>query len=168
LKCQIKVNGKLTAWCAQHDEVDFTPRTARTYELPSLSGSESVGIVELLMSVDNPSPDVCNAVDAASTWFESAKIQGIRVDRVQDPMSPKGWNKVVVNDENARPMWARFYNIETNAPFYCDRDGVPKASLAEIGYERRNGYNWLDYWPQKLLEKEYPAWKSKHASPAAK
>ena len=29
LKCQIKVDGKLTAWCAQHDENDFTPRPAR-------------------------------------------------------------------------------------------------------------------------------------------
>jgi pectate lyase len=29
LKCQVKVDGKLTAWCAQHDEVDFSPRPAR-------------------------------------------------------------------------------------------------------------------------------------------
>jgi len=45
LKCQIKTNGILTAWCAQHDEQDFAPRSGRTYELASLSGAESVGIV---------------------------------------------------------------------------------------------------------------------------
>jgi PelA/Pel-15E family pectate lyase len=46
LKCQVVVDGHLTAWCAQHDEVDFRPRGARTYELVSISGMESVGIVE--------------------------------------------------------------------------------------------------------------------------
>jgi pectate lyase len=40
LKCQIKVGGKLTAWCAQHDERDYTPRIGRSYELPSLSGNQ--------------------------------------------------------------------------------------------------------------------------------
>ena len=38
LACQIKVNGKLTVWCAQHDEKDFGPRPARKFELVSLSG----------------------------------------------------------------------------------------------------------------------------------
>ena len=63
LKCQIRVDGKLTGWCAQHDEVDFSPRPARTYELVTLSGSESVGIVRLLMSLDHPSPAVIAAVE---------------------------------------------------------------------------------------------------------
>ena len=44
---------------------------------------------------------------------------------------------------------------------FVDRDGVPKFSLAEIGYERRNGYGWYGVWPQELLAKEYPAWKRK-------
>jgi pectate lyase len=42
LKCQVKVDGKLTVWCAQHDEVTLAPRPARKYELVSLSGAESV------------------------------------------------------------------------------------------------------------------------------
>ena len=41
LRCQIRVDGRLTAWCAQHDETTFEPRGARTYELASLSGGES-------------------------------------------------------------------------------------------------------------------------------
>lgn len=44
LKCQIKVEGKLTGWCAQHDEQDYRPRPGRAYNwspsvAPSLSGS---------------------------------------------------------------------------------------------------------------------------------
>jgi Pectic acid lyase len=59
--------------------------------------------------------------------------------------------------------WARFYEIETNTPIFADRDGVKKYDLAKIGYERRNGYAWYGTWPQRLLEKEYPAWKEKRA-----
>ena len=36
LRAQVRVGGKLTAWCAQHDEVTLEPRKARTYEHPSL------------------------------------------------------------------------------------------------------------------------------------
>ena len=72
LKCQIKVDGKLTAWCAQHDEKDYTPRPGRSYELVSLSGAESVGIVRLLMSLDEPSPEVVRAVEGRCAGSKSA------------------------------------------------------------------------------------------------
>ena len=48
LKTQVKQNGKLTVWCAQHDEHTLAPAKARAYELPSLSGAESDNIVLLL------------------------------------------------------------------------------------------------------------------------
>ncbi len=161
LKCQIKVGGKLTVWCAQHDENDFSPRRGRSYELPSLSGAESVGIVRLLMSLDSPSPQVVQAVQAAVAWFQEAELHGIRQDVQTDARSPKGTNKVVVKDASAPPMWARFYEIGTNRPIFADRDGVAKYDLAKIGYERRNGYSWLGHWPKHLLTTEYPAWQRK-------
>ena len=68
---------------------------------------------------------------------------------------------MVVADENAPDLWARFYDIETNRPIFCDRDGIPKQSLKEIGHERRNGYAWYGEWPSKLLEQEFPVWKGK-------
>jgi len=161
LKCQIKVDGKLTAWCAQHDENDFSPRPARTFELVSLSGSESVGIVQLLMSLNDPSPQVVQSIESAVAWFESAQIHGIRQEIVKDEKSPKGTNKVVIKDDSAPPLWARFYEIGTNRPMFVDRDGIPKYDLAEIGYERRNGYGWLGDRPRQLLEKDYPAWRKR-------
>jgi pectate lyase len=159
LKCQVKVKGKLTAWCAQHDEKDYTPRPGRSYELVSLSGGESVGIVRLLMSLDDPSPRVVSAVEGAVAWFEQVKLKGIRVELRKDDRSRTGKDRVVVKDASAPPMWARFYEIGTNRPIFADRDGVAKHDLAQIGHERRNGYTWLGYWPQRLLEMEYPAWK---------
>lgn len=167
LKCQVRVDGKLTAWCAQYDEKDYQPRPGRSYELVSLSGAESVGIVRLLMSLEHPTPEVVQAVEGAVAWFEVAKLKGIRVVEEKDERSPTGKNKVVTKDTSAPPIWARFYEIGTNRPIFCDRDGVAKHSLAEIGYERRNGYAWLGSWPQPLLEREYPAWKRRTAGATA-
>jgi PelA/Pel-15E family pectate lyase len=161
LKCQVRVEGKLTAWCAQHDEKTLDPRPARAYELVSLSGSESVGIVRLLMSLKEPKKEVREAIEAACAWLDSVKLTGIRIVMEKDGKAPKGTNKVVVKDPGANPLWARFYEIGTNKPFFCDRDGVKKYSIAEIGYERRNGYAWYGEWPKALLEKELPAWRER-------
>ena len=45
LKTQLKQHGKLRAWCAQYNAKTLQPEMARKFELASLSGSESVGIV---------------------------------------------------------------------------------------------------------------------------
>jgi PelA/Pel-15E family pectate lyase len=89
------------------------------------------------------------------------KLTGIHVAREKDAKGPKGSNRVVVADPQAPPLWARFYDIETNAPVFVDRDGIPKPTLAEIGYERRNGYAWYGTWPEKLLDGEYRQWKQR-------
>ena len=48
LKTQVRLNGRLTVWCAQHDRETLKPAKARSCELTSLSGHESVGIVVYL------------------------------------------------------------------------------------------------------------------------
>jgi len=159
LKCQINVDGKPTVWCAQHDHVTFEPRKARSYELASLSGGESVGVVRFLMQIEDPSDEVIRAIEGAVAWFERSKLQGIRLVRVEDATKPKGFDQVVVEDPAAPPMWARFYDIRTNQPIFCSRDGVPRRTLAEISYERRNGYSWLGYYAQGLLQDDLPRWQ---------
>jgi pectinesterase len=159
LKSQYKQNGVLTAWCAQHDEITLLPAKARAYELPSLSGKESAKIVLLLMSIKNPSPEIVTAVNSAVVWFEKTKITDLREERVPVPNS-KIMEKVMVKDSNAEPLWARFMELSDNTPFFCDRDGIKKATLAEIGQERRTGYNWYTNEPKEVLKK-YPNWKKK-------
>jgi len=158
LKCQIVVNGKLTVWCAQHDEIDYRPRPGRTYELVSLSGAESVGVLQLLMRLDHPSPEVVRAVGAGAEWFESAKLTGIRQTRVNG-------DKVIVKDPTAPPLWARFYEIESNRPIFSGRDGVKKYDLAEIESERRNHYAWYGDWGERVA-RDYAQWKAKWPNPA--
>lgn len=159
LKCQIRVDGTLTAWCAQHDATDFKPQPARTFELASISGAESVGITRLLMTIEKPTEEVRRAVESAVAWFERSRLKGIRVDLANDDRAPKGLNKVVVSDPSAPDLWARFYGIGSNQPLFADRDGIARSALADIGFERRNGYAWYGTWPKTLLEKEYPEWK---------
>jgi PelA/Pel-15E family pectate lyase len=159
LKAQVKVNGKLTAWCAQHNEVTLEPAKARAYELPSLSGNESVAIVDFLMRRANPSTEIKEAVNSAIAWFNDVQIKGYKVASIKDASLPKGFDRVLQPDEN-NVMWARFYDIATNEPFFCGRDGVKKKSFADIEYERRNGYAWYGTWPKVLIEEKYPAWKA--------
>ncbi|MFT4175297.1 MAG: pectate lyase [Luteolibacter sp.] len=160
LKCQIRVEGKPTVWCAQHDEIDCSPRKGRAYELASFSGSESVGITRLLMSIENPGPEIREAIEGAVAWFEASRLTGIQVEKKPAPELKGGTDRVVVADPKAPPLWARFYDLQTGKPFFCDRDGIPKPTLAEIGPGRRNGYSWYGTWPANLLEKDYPRWKA--------
>jgi PelA/Pel-15E family pectate lyase len=163
LKTQIKQDGKLTAWCAQHDEKTLEPAWARAYEPPSLSGSESVGIVRFLLSVDEPSAETIAAVEGAVEWFEKVAIQGVRVEEIRDEQGQR--DKRVVADPSARPLWARFYELGSNRPIFLDRDSVVRYSLAEIGRERRGGYAWYGNWAENLVKREYPAWRAKHNLP---
>jgi PelA/Pel-15E family pectate lyase len=161
LKTQVVVGGKRTVWCAQHDEVTFAPAAARTFEPASLSGAESVSIVRFLMGIENPDARVIEAVESAVAWFEATKITGIRWTTQPDASSPRGFNRVVVKDPQAGPLWARFYQMGTNRPIFTGRDGRTKFDVADIEAERRNGYRWYVDEPAELLKKDYPAWRKK-------
>jgi PelA/Pel-15E family pectate lyase len=67
----------------------------------------------------------------------------------------------VVEDPTATPLWARFYEIETNRPFLANRDGRMVFTLAEVERERRTGYRWYGEFAKSLLQTEYPAWKAR-------
>ena len=69
---------------------------------------------------------------------------------------------------SAPPLWARFYEIETNRPIFTGRDGVVKYNYMEIEAERRNGYGYYTDEPNELLNKTYPKWQQKLALKAAK
>lgn len=156
LKTQVRQNGKLTVWCAQHDRETLAPCKARAYELPSLSGQESDNIVLLLMSISNPSKEIIESVEAAVEWFKASKIEGIKKEYFTNAEGKKDFH--MVSCEECPVLWARFYELETNRPFFSDRDGIKKYNISEIGYERRNGYSWYNNDGTKVLKK-YEKWK---------
>lgn len=162
LRTQVTQGGRLTAWCAQHDEKTLAPAWARTYEPPSLSGNESVGIVRFLMEIDRPTPEIVAAVEGAVAWLQTVVIKGVRLERVRG--AGGRMDRRLVADSSAPPLWARFYELGTNRPLYLDRDSVFRYDFAEIGYERRSGYEYLGTWPASLLDRDYPRWRKTHAA----
>ncbi len=161
LKTQVIVNSKPTVWCAQYNQKTLQPEMARKFEPASLSGSESVAIVQFLMRQQNPSMQIKAAINHAIDWFKKSKIVGYRFVEVADAKQPTGKDKVLVADSSST-IWARFYEIETNEPFFTGRDSLKKKKVSEIEHERRNGYAWYGTWPQKLLNQEYPKWLLKN------
>jgi PelA/Pel-15E family pectate lyase len=165
LKCQIRVKGKLTGWCAQHDEVTLAPAGARTYELPSISGgAETARNALLLMSLPNPDERVKQAVQGVVTWYATSRIKGYRYTTVSDPSVRGGRDRRLVEDPGNPGPWARFYEIETNRPMFVGRDGVKRWKLSEIEAERRNGYAYAGNWGQAVLD-AYPKWAEANGLP---
>ncbi|QTN20453.1 pectate lyase [Brevundimonas sp. AJA228-03] len=157
LATQVRQNGVLTVWCAQHDETTLEPAWARAFEPPSLSGSESVGITRFLMSIPDPSPTVIAAVEGAVGWFRASAIHGMRLQTVTAPDDEPDLQ--VVADPQAPPLWARFYDLETNRPIFLGRDSVVHYELSQIERERRMGYRYYGDRPAGLLRDDYPAWR---------
>lgn len=154
VKTQIRVDGEPTVWCAQHDENTLLPAKARAYELPSFSGAESAGLTLLLMELPDPSAEVIAAVKGARKWYDEHKIEGMKFVRERDAEG-KAQAKLVPSEGDV--IWARFYDLDTAEPFFCDRDGIKRKSIDELGHERRNGYGWYTTAPMKVLN-EYEKW----------
>lgn len=160
LNTQIRdAQGHLTVWCQQHDHKTLLPTKARAFELPSYCSQESAAIVKLLMELPDPDGRVKQAVHAAMRWFDAHKITGMRYERVRDENGKR--TTILTADAEAGPIWARYYDLEHGEPFVCDRDGIPRRHLNEIGEERRNGYAWYGDRPADLY-KRYAKWCKKY------
>lgn len=160
LNTQIMVNGEPTIWCQQHDHETLQPAKARAYELPSFGTMESASIVRLLMQVPNPDKRVKRAVRGAMAWFDKYKLTGLRYTHI--PLSNGKRETLLVSDKNAKtPLWARYYDLKNCEPFVCDRDGIPRKHLEEIGAERRNGYGWYGDRPASLYA-QYSKWADRY------
>jgi PelA/Pel-15E family pectate lyase len=158
LRTQIRQDGRLTVWCAQHDEITLAPAWARKFEPPSLSGYESVGITRFLMGVPDPSPEVVAAIEGSVAWFRANVIPDIAVERF---VNAEGQNDRRVIPAPGARLWARFYELGTNRPIFIGRDSVLQPALADIERERRAGYNYYDGAGAGLIDRDYPAWRRK-------
>lgn len=167
LKMQIVDQGELTAWCQQHDEITLKPAWARAFEPPSICNGESADIVLFLMNIDHPNPQIIKSIQHAVKWFKDSEILHTREETVAAPENKSQWkttnyDRVVVTDPSAPPIWTRYYELETERPLFCDRDGKFRYKLSDVSRERRSGYGWYTYAPQKVLNR-YPKWQKKWA-----
>lgn len=139
LKVQIKNNNVLTIWSSQYDQETDKPTSARRYELVSKSTRESVGVLTYLMNWPEQSEEVVAAVSGGLSWFEQNKITNMT------------FNKGAFSKKKGAELWYRYYEVDSDVPFFAGRDGIKKYDLALVEDERRNNYSWGDKYASKIL-----------------
>ena len=158
LKAQIFTGGRRTVWCQQHDALTLQPTSARNYEMPSQSGSESVDIMIFLMRLPEPDPKTVAAIHAAAAWFAKTGLRDVAYQPVGSD------DRQLVRTPGAGPLWARYYALGTDRPLFGDRDKTIHDDVMEISKERRKGYSWFGDKPSRALQ-EYNRWKDTHPAP---
>lgn len=168
LKSQIIVNGEKSGWCAQHDPETYEARHGREYERASISGSESMGVIELLLE-QTENQKCIDAGMAALRWFDAHKLVDKAFDKNGKVNAETGKLEYIYT-KSGSTIWYRFYDLN-GVGFFSDRatftdesgNKVPNEAynacdgyfydVSQISEERRKGYSWMGTWPKNLIEK---------------
>ncbi len=145
---------QIRVWGQQHDALTLQPVAGRNYEPRAECSSESAAMLLFLMNLPDPSTKVVAAIQKAAKWFEQTAIHGKAYVR-----TPDGAQLIDATDN--KPIWARYYDIETGRPIFGDRDKSIHDTMSEISQERRKGYGWYNEGPQAALDR-YAEWRLVH------
>jgi PelA/Pel-15E family pectate lyase len=154
LACQIKVDGKLTGWCQQHDAITLKPVAARAFEPQGICSQESASVMAWLMTLPKPDAKTVAAIDGLAAWFEKTKLTGFAWRNTPDN------GRLLVPDASAGPLWSRISEIGTDRAIFGNAARGILYDVAEVSRERRGGYNWYSSAPARQLT-AYAAWKAK-------
>jgi PelA/Pel-15E family pectate lyase len=164
LKLQVRQGETLTGWAGQYDPATLQPMGGRSFELPGIVSEETVAILRYLMSIEAPSPEIIASVKGGAEWLARVKIEGVRLETVKLDQSAEyrfhdaDFDRRLVEDAGAPPLWARFYDLDDNSVVLANRDGIRVERYDQVDPERRTGYSWYGTWPSRLVAKEYPHW----------
>lgn len=154
---QVKVNGKLTVWCAQHDPLNFEPVHARAKEPPSLSGAESAEVIRFLMRKAPLTVRAKGMIEPALEWFDAYRITGLRKTK-----NAEGKTDYVPDASSKEVYWARFYDVQTGKPMFAGaQDGIVYATFGEMAAKNKVAYDFFTTKPADLLSKEVVRWKKR-------
>ncbi len=141
LDCQVNIDGKYAAWCAQHDTVaPYLPTEGRPQELPSISGYESANLLTFLMSIDDPSDELKSRITAAVNWLDAHKIPN---HAVEDYTNTAGQKDRHIIEKNGTHLWGRFIQIGGNTGTQVYNKFFDK--LKNRGKTRSYTYNGVKY-----------------------
>ncbi|MBP1628891.1 MAG: pelA [Holophagaceae bacterium] len=157
LRCQVRVDGRLTGWAQQNDHGTLLPVWGRRFEPPVLATRETTEVVAFLMEQKPASPEVEQALRGALAWLASVKLEGCRLvsfpaEPVAYPFHTSRTDYRLVKEPGAPPLWARYYDPVTHEPVFCSRDGVLLERYEDLTRERRTGYEWFGDWPSRVLK----------------
>ena len=166
LRAQIIQSGTKTGWAQQYTtdgDGNLYPTYARAYEQIAIASKESCNVLNLLMDIKNPNDEIKDSINSAVKWLKQVAINEFRLEKVykEIPIPEYPYDLVGVKDKDARPIWARFYEISDNSPFLCTESGTKVYDISELGYDKRVGYSWYGYWPEEVFEK-YTIWSKQY------
>jgi PelA/Pel-15E family pectate lyase len=155
LASQIVVNGSPAAWPQQADALTFKPVSARNFEPPALSSSESASLMLLLMNnLPHPTAAQQRSIRAAAAWLKKTAIPGQRWVR-----TPEG--SQLIPSPGAEPLWPRYDQVGTDLPIFGDRDKTIHDHVNELSLERQRGYRWFSPDPKRALDR-FDQWNKEH------
>lgn len=156
LNAQIVQGDVKTVWCAQHDPYTYEAKPARSYELASKSGKESVLVVAFLMTRPQ-SEAIESAVKAALAWYRNPNVQVANTAYVKRTNNDDNYNPIKTNPGNT--MWYRFYDLEQDVGFFSGRAASDNPAgngkqydIMLIEPERRYGYEWGGSYGNKIID----------------
>ncbi|MFT3996938.1 MAG: pectate lyase [Asticcacaulis sp.] len=155
LKSQVVLNGKPSLWAQQYDALTLMPASARNFEPPSLSTSESASVLVFLMKQPKPSPAMRAAIENGVAMISALKIEGKAFVKVSETEGRR------LTDKPGSVIWSRYYDPKTLKPVFGDRDRGVYDAIDDISLERRNGYSWFNNSAQKAID-AFAKWKAKN------
>lgn len=153
LDLQVVIGGRKTVWCAQYDALSREVSSARKMEPATLSGLESARILEFLMSVPRPSPELVAAIESGLKWMDGAKITGLTKGKRD------GVTVYDADPASTQVFWARFYDLATGKPVFPGRDGVLYSTFAEMAAKNRLGYDFYTTLPGSIVNNGQKKWR---------
>ena len=151
LASQIRVEGKLTGWCQQHDALTLKPCAARAFEPAGICSAESASVMHFLIDLPNPSPAVVAAVKGVGEWLKKTAVRDFAWKNTPDN------GRMLVPEAGAGPLWSRIYEVGTDKPIFGGPNYSVLYDVNTVTRERRGGYNWYPNSPARHLA-AYDLW----------
>lgn len=144
-------------WGAQYDRRTLVPCSARKYEPASIDTRESASITIFLMSINNPSPEVVNAIEKSVNWYKTNAIKNKTLKKTYKNCKPV---LELVDCDSCDLIWTRLHDLDKGIPIFSDRNGEIKYNMSDVSRERMFGYEWYVDSGNDVL-REYEIWKKR-------
>ncbi|MFT3997500.1 MAG: pectate lyase [Asticcacaulis sp.] len=155
LKSQVRVDGRLTLWAPQYDALTLTPCSARAFEPPALSCTDSAALLIYLMQQPSPSKALKAAVKAGIETLEATMIRDVDFVLVPDIKARR------LVSSPGRGMWGRYLDLRTLKPIFGTRERDIYDALEDIETPGNGpgGYRWYSSSPGKAIS-AYARWRA--------
>jgi hypothetical protein len=104
-----------------------------------------MGVVWFLMNWPDQNEAIQKAAKGAIAWYKKNKLKD------------KAFSKTAgVVDKAGSSLWFRFYEVNNDNYFFCDREGASTKTqdFMKISEERRKGYQWAGDYGSAILSAE--------------